>query len=315
MANCELIGDDKYTFPDCDRSNQMRPHRVAVFTPTYNRAYILPRLYQSLLRQTSKDFTWVIVDDGSTDETRELIQGYVDEGAIDIKYQWQKNGGKQRAHNTGITMCEEDLFFGLDSDDYLVDTAIEDIIHEWKKWENDPTIAGLLSLKGKDGSRPIGSDLPSDVVRVKVYDLYEKQGFTGDASMIYRVPVLKETPFIVDENEKFISESYIMLKIDDCYDLALLPKITSICEYLADGYSSSARKLARENPKGYMRVKRLYIDRATTFKEKVKNIALFLVGAFYAGEFKEQFRGLDDSAALYLAAPIALVLAVTEFRK
>ena len=293
----------------------MMPHRVAVFTPTYNRAYVLPRLYQSLLQQTSKDFTWVIVDDGSTDGTRELVRGYIDEGLVDIKYQFQSNGGKQRAHNTGIMMCDEDLFFGVDSDDYLVGTAIEDIVAEWEKWENDSTVAGLLSLKGKDQTHPIGSALPDGLKRVKVYDLYAKYGFTGDASMIYRVSVLKETPFIIDENERFISESYIMLKIDDHYDLALFPSITSICEYLTDGYSSNARKLARENPKGYMRVKKLYIDRSTTFKEKVKNAALFLVGAFYAREFKERFKELDKSVAVYLAAPIALVLANTEFRK
>ena len=97
---------------------------VCVFTPTFNRAYILPKLYESLVAQTSRDFSWLIVDDGSTDNTAELVHGWQAEGLVPITYIYQENGGKQRATNTGMSHCTDELFFVVDSDDHLVPSEI-----------------------------------------------------------------------------------------------------------------------------------------------------------------------------------------------
>ena len=94
--------------------------RMTVFTPTYNRAYILPKLYDSLCQQTVKSFEWLIVDDGSVDNTQELVEKWIEEKKIEIRYFKQANGGKQRAHNLGVEKSKEEIFVCVDSDDYVL---------------------------------------------------------------------------------------------------------------------------------------------------------------------------------------------------
>jgi len=101
--------------------------RITVFTPTYNRAYILNRLYESLKKQSSKSFLWLIIDDGSTDNTEELVNAWIRENIIEIRYYKQENGGKQRAHNKAVELCDTELFICVDSDDYLTENAIEGV--------------------------------------------------------------------------------------------------------------------------------------------------------------------------------------------
>ena len=268
----------------------MQNKTIAVFTPTYNRAYKLPDLYNALKRQTSKDFVWIVVDDGSTDNTRTLIAGYTEEAEFEIRYVFQKNGGKQRAQNTALEHCHEEMLFTVDSDDYPVDDAIEKIVKEWDKWREDRSIAGLLTLFGKTPTDPLISHFPPNLKRTKTYDLYANNQFKGDAQMIYRADVLRMYPFEVAEGEKFIAEPYAMLQIDEKYDLAVFDEIIAIHEYLPDGYTNNARKLTRENPIGYMKVKQLYMDKANTSMEKIKSAALYLVGAHYAKQSKANKR-------------------------
>ena len=286
---------------------------VAVFTPTYNRAYKLPDLYASLLRQTSKDFVWLVVNDGSSDNTRQLVQSYIDEGKISIRYVYRENGGKQRAHNTALEHCNEELFFTVDSDDYLVDTAIEQVTCAWNEWRQKPDVAGIVALKGKSSSEPLNGRFPEGIQTTKVYDLYNKHQFTGDAEMIYRTSILKKYPYEVAEGEKFIAESYAYLQIDDNYDLAVLDSVVMVCEYLPDGYTQSARKVAQENPRGYMKVKKLYMERATSVPDKFESCALYLVGAYYAHEFWGAMREIGNPFLALASGFAAIVLAKTEF--
>jgi glycosyltransferase involved in cell wall biosynthesis len=147
---------------------------VCVFTPTYNRAYVLPKLYKSLVSQTSHDFSWLVVDDGSTDNTAELVHGWQAEGLVPITFIRQENGGKQRATNTGMEHCKDELFFVVDSDDYLVPTAIEQVVEVWQGARNDATLAGIVALRGSDEETPLGTHMPAGVSRVKMWDLLHK---------------------------------------------------------------------------------------------------------------------------------------------
>ena len=293
----------------------MNSAMVAVFTPTYNRAYKLSDLYASLLRQTSKDFMWLVVDDGSTDDTRQLVQSYIDEGKISIRYIYRENGGKQRAHNTALEHCNEELFFTVDSDDYLVDTAIEKVISAWDEWRDEPGIAGIVALKGKNGSEPLNRRFPKEIKTTKVYDLYNRYHFIGDAEMIYRTAILKEYPYEIAEGENFIAESYAFLKIDDAYDLAVLDSVVMVCEYLSDGYTRSTRKVARENPRGYMKVKKLYLERATNVRDRFESCTLYLVGAYFAHEFWRAMRGISNPLLALTSGFVAVVLANTVFNE
>ena len=167
---------------------------VCVFTPTFNRAYILPKLYKSLVAQTSRDFSWLVVDDGSTDNTSTLVRSWQAEGLVPITYIYQENGGKQRATNTGMEHCSDELFFVVDSDDHLVPTAIEQIMDVWQGAREDATLAGIVALRGTDENTPLGTRMPAGVTRVKMWDLLHKYRFKGDTSLIHRTENVGQHP-------------------------------------------------------------------------------------------------------------------------
>ena len=287
---------------------------MTIFTPTYNRGYIIGKLYESLLAQTCKDFCWMVVDDGSTDDTRSVIEGFIAEGKLDITYLHQENGGKQRAHNTGVEACETELFFCVDSDDTLVPTAVEDVLDLWGRRGGDPNIAGIIAMRGRSETEPMGTWFPEGLETTTMWDLYYKLHHKGDTALIYRTNILRKYPYDVAPGEKFIAETYVYHKIDQRYQLAVLPKIIWICEYLPDGYTAHVREVTRNNPIGYMRLKRDYIDYADTFGIKAQSTALYLVGAYFAGCFWKAYRALPNRVMATLALPVALVLVKTVYR-
>lgn len=287
---------------------------MTVFTPTYNRAYIIGRLYESLLAQTSDDFQWMVVDDGSTDDTRSVIEGFAAEGKLDIIYIHQENGGKQRAHNTGVAACDTELFFCVDSDDALVPTAVEDVLGLWNLRRSEPDIAGIIAMRGRSETEPMNTWFPKGLETTTMWDLYYKLHHKGDTALIYRTDILREYPYDVVPGEKFIAETYVYHKIDQRYRLAVLNKIIWICEYLPDGYTAHVREITRRNPVGYMRLKRDYIDYADTLTVKAQSTALYLVGAYFAGCFWRAYRELPNRLMATLAVPVALLLVKTVYR-
>lgn len=293
----------------------MKSATIAVFTPTFNRAYKLPDLYKSLLRQTNKDFVWLVVDDGSTDDTKQLINSYINEKLINIRFVSRENGGKQRAHNTALSNCYEELFFTVDSDDYLVDSAIQQVIDAWTPLKTKKNIAGMIALCGENDNKPLNTYLPRGLKTTKIYDLYSKYHFAGDATLIYRTSILKQYPYDVADGEKFIAESFVYLQIDEKYDLSTLNSVLMIRKYLPDGYTKSARTVARLNPKGYMKIKKMYMERATTHRDAIESTTLYLVGAYYAREFSAGFKSIENPLLAILAGILAIILANTEFKK
>lgn len=288
---------------------------LTIFTPTYNRGYIIGRLYESLLAQTCDDFCWLVVDDGSTDNTKELVASFAREGKVDVTYVRQENGGKQQAHNTGVSACQTELFFCVDSDDTLVPTAVEDVLALWERRRDDPKVAGIIAMRGRSAAEPMGTWFPQGLETTTMWDLYYKLHHRGDTALVYRTSILREYPYVVEPGEKFIAETYVYHKIDQRYVLAVLPKIIWICEYLPDGYTAHVREVTRNNPVGYMRLKRDFVDYSDTFALKVKNSALCLVGAHFAGCFRRAWRELPNRPAALLAAPLALALVHTVYRR
>lgn len=251
---------------------------LTIFTPTYNRAYILPCLYNSLCKQTCTKFEWLIVDDGSSDNTEELVNSWIGENKICIRYFKQKNGGKQRAHNLGVEKCNTELFVCVDSDDYVVPTFVELHLKRWDEVKMDSSIGGIISLQGHEDGTPMGTYFPKDIDKTTLTLLYTKLRFRGDATLMHRTQLLKEHPFIVEEGEKFIGEGYVYYQIDQNYQLALLPQILMIKEYLPDGYTKNVRKITKENPRSYMRLKKQSIEFAHSWIERYVQTILFLVG-------------------------------------
>ena len=125
---------------------------ITIFTPTFNRAFCLGNCYNSLLRQTSKDFKWLIIDDGSSDDTKDLVDRWILEGKIEIQYQYQENQGMHGGHNTAYSLIETELNVCIDSDDFMPDDAVENILILWKNRDLNENLAGIIALDGfKDG--------------------------------------------------------------------------------------------------------------------------------------------------------------------
>ncbi|MEG2934743.1 MAG: glycosyltransferase family 2 protein [Gordonibacter sp.] len=292
----------------------VRMEDLCIFTPTYNRSYVLPRLFESLERQTTGGFEWLIVDDGSTDDTESVVRQFqASEASFPIRYLKQSNGGKQRAHNTGVEACTCELFMCLDSDDRLAVNAVEDIRSIWKDRCDDPSIAGVVALCGPSAEKPTGTWMPESIDTITLWDLYYKKKHCGDTAHIYRTDILKQYPFYVHEDEKFMAETYVYHQIDQHFRLAVLNKVISIIEYLPDGYTKNVRQVTKDNPFGFMALKRLHLEYSDTLYLKYYNTILFLVGHRLSGSK----RGIADSpykGLAYLAYLPAWLLCKTVYR-
>lgn len=287
---------------------------ICIFTPTYNRAYRLGNLFESLKRQDCDNFCWLIVDDGSSDNTEELVGGFIENSPFPIRYVKQANGGKARAHNTGVEHCDSELFFCVDSDDELTPHALKNVWSRWLEVRNNPGVAGIIGVYGKTSDEPLGTWMPNGVEFSTMWDLYYKLKYKGDSAHIYRTDILRRFPFKVAEGEKFIAETYVYHQIDQEYTLATLNTILVVAEYLPDGYSKNFPKLTRENPVGYHTLKRLYINYADDFFLKYESSILYMVGHMLANTTKE---GIDDAPhkpLALLACPPAWLLCKTVFK-
>lgn len=235
--------------------------QLTIFTPTYNRAYTLPRLYESLLKQDTNLFKWLIVDDGSTDNTKQMVDDWVKDGKLEIRYVYQKNAGKMAAHNLGAKECDTELFLCCDSDDWMVDNSIKPALDFWNAYQKElSSMVGSKVMHQKELSGMVGprenmkaeSDaldtLPKDEKTDTLSGLYQK-GYEGETALFFRTSVIREYPFPIIEGEKFIPEGYVYRQLDDKYELLIYPAYCMDCEYQTDGYTNNGLKLRVNNPK------------------------------------------------------------------
>ena len=230
---------------------------ISVFTPTFNRGYTLHKCFESLQRQTCKDFVWVIVDDGSTDDTKILVTKWKNKADFEIKYIYKENEGMHSAHNVAYQIIDTELNICVDSDDYLADTAIHDIVEFWKE-NKQQRFAGIIALNQDKNLGVIGTELP-DEKSLKIDNYYHKGG-RGDKKLIYRTDVIKKYPtYPIFENEKFVPLDVLYLMIDQDYDLLILNKPVCIVEYLDDGSTRNIFKQYVNNPQGFSYARRVYM--------------------------------------------------------
>ena len=244
---------------------------LTVFTPAYNRAQTLPRTYESLVRQDCKDFIWLIVDDGSTDQTKELVQKWQTEDVgFEIRYIYKSNGGMHTAHNTAYENIDTELNVCIDSDDCLTDGAVRKILLTWEKVK-DKGYAGIIGLDADLEGRIIGKGFPDGLEETTLTGYYANGGW-GDKKLVYRTDVIKKyPPYPVFPGEKYVALAYKYRLIDQDYKLAVLNDVLCNVEYQDDGSSATMWKQYVKNPKGFafwrkicmqypMSTKRLWID-------------------------------------------------------
>lgn len=225
---------------------------LTVFTPTYNRAHTLGRTYQSLKRQTCKDFIWLIVDDGSTDNTKEIIKSWQDsEDTFEIRYLYKENGGMHTAHNLAYEHIDTLLNVCIDSDDAMPERAVELILKKWDEVKGEG-LAGIIGLDSDmNTGLIIGKGFPDGMQRTTLSGYYAAGG-AGDKKLIYRTDIINQVPpYPVFEGEKYVSLSYKYRLIDQQYKLAVLNEILCLVEYQPDGSSNTMLKQYYKNPKGF----------------------------------------------------------------
>lgn len=225
---------------------------VTVFTPTYNRASTLTRLYMSLCEQTCKIFQWLIVDDGSIDGTERLVREWLRDSRIKIRYYKQANKGKSMAHNRGVELTNTELFVCVDSDDYLTIDAIEKVSRCWKTVKNKNSgCIGILAFRMSTDAKPI-TQIEHKIEYSTLMNAYRYCGLSGDTMLVYRTNVISKYRFPEFENEKFVPESYLYDLLDREGELYIFREKLYYSEYLDDGYTKNIRKTICKNPNGYL---------------------------------------------------------------
>jgi glycosyltransferase involved in cell wall biosynthesis len=226
---------------------------ISFVTPTYNRAHLLPRLYDSLVAQTDKNFEWVVVDDGSTDETESLISAWIRaDGSFPIVYYKRENGGKQRALNDGFRIATTEYAGIIDSDDWLTADAVGKIRIWLDEIKEDRRFAGVAGMHGFDEMTP-RSGFPKGKGVVDASDIErDTKGLRGDKQEMYRRDLWLAHPFPSFEGEKFVFEAPVYWQIaNDGYIVRFHEDIIKIGAYLGDGYTKNMEDLLLNNIKGY----------------------------------------------------------------
>lgn len=253
---------------------------ITVFTPSYNRKKELKDLYESLLRQDYNDFEWLIVDDGSKDDTKSFIEELKKENKININYVYKENGGKQSAYNKGLDCTKGDIFLCIDSDDILKDNILKTINDDFKKIKKDKSIGGVIYVQSyiNDKSKIIGTSFKEDNMVENYFDIYHKLNVTGDKLIVLKTSVAKEYYFPLIKGEKFIPEALIFNRISNKYNFLCRNIIAAHKEYLQGGYSNNYFNLVKRNPKGNM----LYFKELYPKEKKLYNIYGYLLFGIYS---------------------------------
>lgn len=260
---------------------------ITVFTPTYNRAYMLPKLYESLCSQTCSDFEWLVVDDGSTDDTERLLSEWRFENQIKLNVIKRENDGKSTAINLGVQNAKGSLFFIVDSDDFLTADAIEKIASDEKSAKADKiafSVAGFCYRRRNysTGAVIASSDVPLPDCATSL-ELAFKYHQRGDKAEVFYTEVLKKFPFPEIPKNKFVPEALIWYRIANAgYKLIVKEDAIYQCEYIADGYTKNFKSNLRKNCKGFA----LFYKECLGYKEipkfvKVKYLIRFLQCKLY----------------------------------
>lgn len=260
---------------------------LSIITPTYNRAYTLKRLYFSLIAQSDLDFEWIVINDGSTDQTEELIETFQQENKIWIRYIYQENGGKQRAHNKGIQMARGELSVCVDSDDALSSNAVERAKQIWSKC-NKRNHIGILAKRGDfKKHNPICGDWPDRLKECTMIGLQEQYGFSGDTVLFFKTDLIREHPFAEFEGEKFVPEDSLYADLDAYGTMILSKEVLYYCEYLPDGLTTHYCKLLLNNPMGTSFCYYRKMLRSEHLSNRFKNAIISQAFLIYSGRKTE----------------------------
>lgn len=282
---------------------------LTVFTPSYNRAHTLPRTYASLLRQDCKDFVWLVVDDGSTDDTAELVRSWQErDNGFDIRYIYKENGGMHTAHNTAYEQIDTELNVCIDSDDCLADGAVRKILAKWQEVKAKG-YAGLIGLDADLNGTLIGKGFPEGLAETTLTGYYAAGG-SGDKKLVYRTDIIRQyPPYPVFDGEKYVALAYKYRLIDQDYKLAVLDEVLCNVEYQADGSSGTMWKQYLKNPKGFAFWRKICMQYPTS-KKRLFVDCMHYVSSSILGREKHFIRQSPQKRMTILALPFGFTLSM-----
>lgn len=285
---------------------------LTVFTPTYNRAYCLHKCYESLIKQSNQDFRWLIIDDGSTDDTETLVNSWIEENKIEIQYHYQKNLGMHGGHNAAYRLVETPLNVCIDSDDAIGEEAVQKILQTWQIIKGDEKYAGIVGLDADPSGKIIGTKMPEDLKETTLYELYHKHNVQGDKKLVYRTDVIKKYPaYPIFEGERFVPLGYLYQLIDQDYKLYPINEVLCDVEYMPDGSSLNILKQYRRHPNGFAFSRKSRMELADNFNDKFKNAIHYVSSSIFTknGKFlKESPKKLTTLAAIPLGVALNLYI-------
>ena len=243
---------------------------ITVLTPAYNRGHLLGKLYQSLVKQDFEDFEWVIVDDGSSDSTTDIVDKFIQDKKIIISYIKQSNGGKHRALNRGVIESKGELILIVDSDDSLPKNSLSVINRYYLEIKDNPLIGGVCGLMAHHDGTIIGERKICSSMNLSSIEMRYKYGFVGDVCEVFKTEILREFPFPEIENEKFCPEALVWNRIATKYKLHYFNEVIYYRDYLDGGLTSKIVRIRMNSPIAsmicYAELNQLDIP----FKDKVK---------------------------------------------
>lgn len=281
---------------------------LTIFTPTFNRAHTIIRTYESLCRQSCKDFCWLVVDDGSTDNTRELVNGWIAEGNMPIQYVWKENGGLHTGYNKAISIIDTELTMCIDSDDWLVDDAVEKILLFWNQHRGD-NCAGIVALDCYEGGNPIGGRFPEELCSTHIVQMSKYH--RGDVKMIHRTSLLKPfVPMPSFEGERFANPIYIFLQVDKTLPLLVLNDNICVVEY-QDANDSMSRNIwyqYKQSPRSFANLRILVMGHPKASLWLRFRYAIHFVSSCLLAKDISMFKRSPSYMMTILAIPAGLFL-------
>lgn len=273
---------------------------LTIFTPAYNRAHTIRRTYKSLISQTNKNFIWLVVDDGSTDETESLIADWITDNIIQIQYIKQQNQGMHGAHNTAYANIQTELNICIDSDDFMPHDAVDKILKFWEANKSD-NYAGIIGLDQREDGSIIGTPFP-DVLKETTLQGFYANGGKGDKKLVYRTDVIKQYPdYPIFEGEKYVGLAYKYMLIDQDYKLLILNEPLVTVEYQTDGSSYNMYNQYWKNPKGFSFFRKTEMIYAPTLKRRFISCIHYVASSIIS----KNYRFIKDSPK-----PIMTTLAI-----
>ncbi len=286
---------------------------ITVFTPTYNRAHLLHDIYDSLVKQTFTDFEWVVVDDGSKDDTPAVMQRFIDEGKINIRFFRQQNGGKHSAVNHGVKEARGELFLILDSDDALPSNSLATVAEEYNKVKGDKSFGGVCGYMAHRDGTIIGHGYDADVFNATSLEMRCKYGVKGDMAEVFLTEVLREFPFPEIEGERFCPEMTVWDRIAMKYRLRVFHKVIYYRDYLDGGLTDNIVRVRMKSPVTSMICYGELSSMPIPFVQKFKAAANYWRFRFCAS--REKRNAVKISPFWIIAKPLGWIMHVRERNK